>query len=51
MKLTLGKVGGGTNFFIGQKLNARSSTKEESIVIEDAIPNMMWGEYFLEAWG
>ena len=34
-----------------QKINTRSSTEAELVGIDDMIPKMMWGMYFLEAQG
>ena len=39
------------SFSRGQKLNGHSSTEAELIGIDDAIPSMMWGKYFIEAQG
>lgn len=48
--MSLGKVG-----IMGishrQKLNARSSTGAELIGIDDALPYILWGLYFLQAQG
>ena len=35
----------------GQKLNVRSSTEGELVGIDDVMPKMMWGKYFIEAQG
>ncbi len=35
----------------GQKLYVRSTTKSELLGIDDIIPNILWGEYILEAQG
>ncbi len=39
------------SFFLGQKLNARSSTIVELIGADDAIPDIMWGKYFIKGQG
>ena len=39
------------SFSRGHKLNGRSSTEAELIGIDDTIPSMMWGKYFIEAQG
>ena len=38
-------------FSRGKKLNVRSSTVCELVGIDDAIPQIMWGKYFIEAQG
>ena len=48
MMMSLGK-GAVMRFSRGHKLNGRSSTEAELIGIDDAIPSMMWGKYFIEA--
>ena len=50
MMMTLGK-GAVMSFSRGQKLNVRSSTECELVGIDDAMPQMMWGKYFIEAQG
>ena len=50
MTLSLGK-GAAMSFSRGHNLNGRSSTEAEIIGIDDAIPSMMWGKYFIEAQG
>ena len=50
MMMSLGK-GATMSFSRGQKLNCRSSTEAEIIGIDDAIPDIMWGKYFIEAQG
>ncbi len=39
------------SFSWGQKLNVRSSTIAEKINVDTAIPNIMWGKYFIEYQG
>ena len=39
------------SFSRGQKLNARSSTRAELIVITDALGIILWTKYFMEAQG
>ena len=39
------------SFSRSQKLNARSSTEVELIGLDDTIPGILWGRYFLEAQG
>jgi len=48
MMMSLGK-GAVMSFSHRQKLNARSSTEAELIGIDDALPYIMWGLYFIEA--
>ena len=50
MMMSLGK-GAAMSFSRGHKLNGLSSTEAELIGIDDAIPSMMWGKYFIEAQG
>jgi hypothetical protein len=50
MMMTFGK-GAAMSFARGQKLNVRSSTECELVGIDDAMPQMMWGKYFVEAQG
>jgi len=50
MMMTLGR-GAVMSFSRGQKLNVRSSTECELVGVDDAIPQMMWGKYFIEARG
>ena len=50
MMMSLGK-GAAMSFSRGQKLNVKSSTEAELVVVDDAIPQMMWGKYFIEAQG
>jgi len=50
MMMTLGK-GAVMKFSRGQKLNVKSSTECELVGIDDAMPQMMWGKYFIEAQG
>ena len=50
MMMSLGK-GAAISFSRGQKLNFKSSTKAELVGVDDAIPQMMWGKYFIEAQG
>ena len=40
-----------TSFSCKQKLNAKSSTEAELIGIDDALPQVLWTRYFLEAQG
>ena len=39
------------SFSRGQKLNVKSSTECELVGIDDAIPQIMWGKYFIEDQG
>ena len=48
MMMTLGK-GAVMKFSRGQKLNVKSSTECELVGIDDAMPQIMWGKYFIEA--
>ncbi len=50
MMMSLGE-GTTMSFSWGQKLNARSSTIAELIGVADAIPDTMWGKYFIEGQG
>ena len=50
MVMTMGK-GASMSFSRGQKLNARSSTEAELIGLDDAIPDILWGRFFLEGQG
>jgi len=50
MMMTLGK-GAVMSFSRGQKLNVQSSTECELVGIDDAMPQMMWSKYFIEAQG
>jgi hypothetical protein len=50
MMMTFGK-GAAMSFSMGQKLNVKSSTECELVGVDDAIPQMMWGKYFVEAQG
>ncbi len=50
MMMTFGK-GAAMSFSRGQKLNVKSSTECELVGVDDAIPQMMWGKYFVEAQG
>ena len=50
MMMTLGK-GATMSFLHGQKLNVKSSTECELVGVNDAILQMMWGRYFIEAQG
>ena len=50
MMMSLGR-GAVMSFSRGQKLNVRSSTECELVGINDAIPPIMWGKYFIEAQG
>ena len=50
MMMSLGK-GATMSFSRSQKLNGRSSTEAELIGLDDAIPNILWARYFLEAQG
>ena len=50
MMMSLGK-GAAMSFLHRHKLNARSSTEAELIRIDDALPYIMWGLYFIEAQG
>ena len=50
MMMTLGR-GATMSFSRGQKLNVRSSTECELVGIDDAIPQIMWGKYFIEDQG
>ena len=50
MMMSLGR-GAAMSFSRGQKLNTRSSTEAELVGIDDAIPSIMWGKYFIEAQG
>ena len=34
-----------------QKLNTGSSTESELVGVHDALPDILWGKYFLEAQG
>ena len=50
MMMTLGK-GATMSFSRSQKLNIRGLTEAELIGLDDAIPDILWGCYFLEAQG
>jgi hypothetical protein len=50
MMMSLGE-GAAMSFSHRHKLNARSSTEAELIGIDDALPCIMWGLYFIEAQG
>jgi hypothetical protein len=50
MMMSLGK-GAAMSFSHRHKLNGRSSTEAELIGIDDALPCIMWGLYFIEAQG
>ena len=50
MMMSLGR-GAAMSFLHRHKLNARSSTEAELIGIDDALPYIMWGLYFIEAQG
>ena len=50
MIMSLGK-GAAMSFSRGHKLNVNSSTKAELVGVDDAIPQIMWGKYFIEAQG
>ena len=50
MMMSLGR-GAAMSFSHKHKLNARSSTEVELIGIDDALPYIMWGLYFIEAQG
>ena len=43
--------GAAMSFSRGQKLNVKSSTECELVGVDDAIPQMLWGKYFVEAQG
>ena len=47
MMMTLGR-GDIISFSLAQKLNVKSSTECELMGIHDAIPQIMWGKYFIE---
>ena len=49
----MGKYGRGSIISISrkQKLNTKSSTEEEPIGEDNAMPQMLWTRYFLEAQG
>ena len=36
---------------LGQKLDTRSSTDDELVGIDDALPQVLWGKYFSETQG
>ena len=50
MMMTLVR-GAAMNFSRSQKLNSRSSTEAELIGLDDALPDILWGRYFLEGQG
>ena len=50
MVMTLGK-GAAMSLFAGQKLNGRSSTEAELIGIDQVIPDIMRGKFFIEDQG
>ena len=50
MMMSLGR-GAVMRFLHRHKLNTRSSAEAELIGIDDALPYIMWGLYFIEAQG
>jgi hypothetical protein len=50
MMMSLGK-GAPMSMSRGQKLNTKSSTESELVGIDDALPQILWGKYFIEAQG
>ena len=48
MMMFLGK-GAAMSMSWGQKLNTKSSTKVELVGIDDALLQILWGKYFIEA--
>ncbi len=50
MMMSFGK-GAAMSILYRQKLNAQSSNEAELIGIDDALPYIMWGLYFIEAQG
>ena len=50
MMMSLGK-GATMSMSRGQKLNTKSSTESELVGIDDALPQILWGKYFIEAQG
>ena len=39
------------SIFEGHKLNVKSSTEAELVGIDNALPGILWGKYFIEAQG
>ena len=50
MMMSLGK-GAAMSMSQGQKLNTKSSTESELVRIDYALPQILWGKYFIEAQG
>ena len=50
MMMSLGK-GSTMSMSRGQKLNAKSSTKSDLVGMDDALPQILWGRYLIEAQG
>ena len=50
MMMSLGK-GATMSMSRGQKLDTKSSTESELVRIDDALPQILWGKYFIEAQG
>ena len=50
MMMTLG-AGAAVSMSKAQKLNTASSTESELVGVHDALPDILWGKYFLEAQG
>ena len=50
MMMTLG-AGAAMSMSKAQKLNTGSSTESELVGVHDALPDILWGKYFLEAQG
>ena len=50
MMISLGK-GAAMSMSRGQKLNTKSSTESELFGFDDALPQILWERYFIEAQG
>ena len=48
--MTLGS-GASMSMSKAHKLNTKSSTKAELVGVYDALPDILWGKYFIEAQG
>ena len=48
MMMTLG-AGASMSLSKGHKINVKSSTKLELVGIDDSLPDILWGKYFIEA--
>ena len=48
--MSLGQ-GAETIFSRNQKIQGKSSNKDDPIVVDDTLPQALWTKYFIEAWG